>query len=153
MLQHPILAIDHGDSRIGLACTDPIGIAVHPLATIPRTTGIEDTLSYIKSKGFVEIVVGLPLLKDGSEGDSATKARAFIKELTSHLPNMKVTYVDERYSTVEASAKLHNAGIQMKKQKGIIDQAAAMEILHRYLELNDEGFNELHPDMPDNFPR
>ena len=33
-LSHPILAIDHGAARIGLAITDPIGILASPLETV-----------------------------------------------------------------------------------------------------------------------
>ena len=137
MVSHPVLAIDHGDSRIGLACTDMLGIAVHPLATVARAQGVEQVAEYIRTKQIAQIVVGLPLLKDGSEGDSAEKARAFMSSLTALFPGLPVAYIDESFTTVDAAAKLHAVGINAKKQKGIIDQAAAMEILHRYLELHD----------------
>ncbi len=139
MLSHPILAIDHGDSRIGLACTDPVGIAVHPLATVPKKTGFQEVSTYIRQKQIQEIVVGLPLLKDGSEGDSAKKARAFAEELSKEFPEIPQRFIDESFTTVDAASKLHDVGLNAKKQKGIIDQAAAMEILHRYLEENGEG--------------
>ena len=138
MVNHPVLAIDHGDARIGLACTDAIGIAVHPLATVPKKSGLEEVSEYIRQKQFQHIVVGLPLLKDGSEGDSAEKARAFTEELTAAFPAISCSYIDESFTTVDAAAKLHQVGINAKKQKGIIDQAAAMEILNRYLEENGE---------------
>lgn len=140
MVTHPILAIDHGDSRIGLACTDPVGIAIHPLATVPRSEGLEHVAAYIKEKKIVQLVIGLPLLKDGSEGTSAEKARSFAEELCAEFPDLPFTYIDESFSTVEASAKLHEAGLNMKKQKSVIDQAAAMEILRRYLSEHDPHF-------------
>ncbi len=133
MVEHPILAIDHGDARIGLACTDPLGIAVHPLATVPKATGFQEVSDYIKQKGIKQIVVGLPLLRDGSEGESAQKARAFAQQISKEFPELPVEYVDESFSTIEASSKLRAVGLNAKKQKGIIDQAAAMEILNRYL--------------------
>jgi len=139
MLEHPILAIDHGDARIGLACTDPIGIAVHSIATVPKANGRQKVGEYIREKGILAVVVGLPLMKDGREGDSAQKARAFIAQLKEDFPTLPISFIDESFSTIEASEKLHQAGINSKKQKSIIDQAAAMEILSRYLEENGEG--------------
>lgn len=145
MLTHPILALDHGDSRIGLACTDPIGIAVHPLATVERERGLVEVSSYITGKRIQLLVIGLPLRHDGSEGDSAVKARAFAQELRIAFPELPQEFIDESFTTVEASAKLHSVGLNAKKQKGVIDQAAAMEILHRYLELKGEGMHDLPP--------
>lgn len=133
MVEHPILAIDHGDARIGLACTDPIGIAVHPLATVPKANGLQEVCDYIKQKGIKQIIVGLPLLKDGSEGESAQKARAFARQVSEEFTELPIEYIDESFSTVEAASMLRAAGLNAKKQKGVIDQAAAMEILNRYL--------------------
>lgn len=139
MLEHPILAIDHGDARIGLANTDAVGIAVHPLATVKKEEGLEDVPIYVREKRVRQIIIGVPLLKDGSEGDSAEKARAFGAELQALFPEIPMDYIDESFTTVDAAAKLHAAGLNAKKQKGVIDQAAAMEILNRYLELHGEG--------------
>lgn len=136
MLEHPILAIDYGDSRIGLACTDMLGIAVHALATVPNAEGKAGVAEYIRSKGIKGVVVGLPLLKDGSEGDSAEKARMFTKGLNEEFPELSYVFIDESFSTVDAASKLHQVGINAKKQKKIIDMAAAMEILERYLAEN-----------------
>ena len=145
MLEHPILAIDHGDSRVGLACTDPVGIAVHPLATVPKGSALEEVATYIRQKGIKLLVIGLPLLKDGAEGESAEKARAFastLKEVFSDIPQQ---FIDESFTTVDAARKLHGVGLNAKKQKGVIDQVAAMEILSRYLNENDSGFSEEIP--------
>ena len=139
MLNHPILAIDYGDSRIGLACTDMLGIAVHPLATIPRKSGFSETSNYVREKQISHLVVGLPLMKDGSEGRSAEKARSFAAELRAAFPALTISFQDESFSTVDAASKLHDAGLNARKQKGVIDQAAAMEILNRYLEQQGEG--------------
>ena len=141
MLEHPILAIDYGDARIGLACTDMLGIAVHPLATVPRKLGFEKTCQYLREKQIVHIVIGLPLMRDASEGESAKKARAFAKELQVSFPELKVSFQDESFSTVDAASKLHKVGLNAKKQKSVIDQAAAMEILNRFLEQHGEGYS------------
>lgn len=150
MLTHPILAIDHGDARIGLACTDMLGIAVHALATVPKSVGLEQTLGYIRQKSIAHIVIGIPLLKDGSEGDSAEKARAFALLIQEEFPTIPLSYIDESFTTVDAASKLHAVGLNAKRQKGVIDQAAAMEILHRYLQLHGEDLSApLEPPFPE----
>ena len=132
---HPVLAIDHGDARIGLAATDPLGIAAHPVETIHRQSvdPIERIAAIVAERQVQHILLGLPLRLDGSEGSSAEKVRAFGAQLTAALPGIPLEYVDERLSTVAASEKLRQAGRPAKRQKDIIDQAAALEILNDWL--------------------
>ncbi|WP_018970593.1 Holliday junction resolvase RuvX [Rubritalea marina] len=133
---HPVLAIDHGEARIGLAITDPVGIMAHPLETIQtKTTQVFERINTIIAERKVQqIVIGLPLRMDGSEGSAADKIRNFTEELHASLPaEIPIHFMDERLTTVSASAKLHAAGKNAKKQKAIIDQAAAVEILNDWL--------------------
>ena len=134
-MTHPILAIDHGDARIGLAATDEFGIGTHPVETIncQTTEIIPRILEIISERKIQAVVLGLPLRMDGSEGTSSAKVRKFGEELRSHLNQIPLTYFDERFTTVTASDKLREAGKKAKQQKGIIDQAAALEILKDYL--------------------
>lgn len=133
---HPILAIDHGDARIGLAATDMLGIAVHPVGTIQVADGhpVEDISAEITKRAVQTLVIGLPLHLDGSEGPSAAKVRAFAAQLTAAHPNIALHFCDERLTTVAAAEKLRAVGKNARKQKSIIDQAAAMEILETFLE-------------------
>lgn len=80
------------------------------------------------------LIVGLPLRLDGSEGDSAKKVREFAKNLTIALPQLTMVFIDESYTTSDASEKLREVGRNARKQKAIIDQAAAVEILSRWME-------------------
>lgn len=132
---HPVLAIDHGDARIGLAATDLLGIAAHPVETIRRNTTdpIERITAIVAERQVQHILLGLPLRLDGSEGPSAKKVRAFGDQLAAALPDLPLEYVDERLSTVAAAEKLRQAGRPAKRQKDIIDQAAALEILNDWL--------------------
>ena len=134
-MTHPILAIDHGDARIGLAATDEFGIGAHPVETIDcrKTEIFPRLLEVIAERKIQAIVLGLPLRMDGSEGTSSTKVRKFGEELRKKLGNLPLIYFDERFTTVTASDKLREAGKNAKKQKAIIDQAAALEILTDYL--------------------
>lgn len=134
---HPALGVDYGGSRIGIAATDDFGIMAHPVETIDLTRGadglarIRDIAGLRKAK---TLVVGLPLRLDGSEGDSAKKVRDYAGKLSRMLPHLKMVFVDETYSTMDASEKLREAGKNARKQKAMIDQAAAVEILNRWME-------------------
>ena len=134
-MTHPILAIDHGDARIGLAATDEFGIGTHPVETIDcrKTEIIPRILEVITERKIQAVVLGLPLRMDGSEGTSSKKIRKFGKELRTNLGGIPLTLFDERFTTVTASEKLRSAGRKAKQQKDVIDQAAALEILKDYL--------------------
>jgi putative Holliday junction resolvase len=135
MAEHPILAIDHGDARIGLAATDEFGIGAHPVETVDCRKGdpLERIIEIIAERKIRAVVLGLPLRMDGSEGRSSEKVRKFGDVLVSRLGDIPLTYFDERFTTVTASEKLRAAGKKAKSQKGIIDQAAALEILNDYI--------------------
>lgn len=134
---HPALGLDYGKSRIGVAATDDFGIMAHPVETID-TVRSPDPLRRIAeiaaTRKTKTLVVGLPLRLDGSEGDSAKTVRKFSKKLRKALPDLPMVFVDESYTTMDASSKLHEAGRNARKQKAVIDQAAAVEILNRWME-------------------
>ena len=136
---HPVLAIDHGDARIGIAATDLLGIAAHPVETIHRsaTDPLERIIQIVAERQVRHILLGLPLRLDGSEGPSAAKVRAFGEQLAAALPGIPLEYADERLSTIAASEKLRQAGRPAKRQKDVIDQAAALEILNDWLTEHD----------------
>ena len=136
---HPALGVDYGGSRIGIAATDDFGIMAHPVETIDLTHG-SDGLARIRDIAALRkvkiLVMGLPLRLDGSEGDSAKKVRDYATKLSRMLPHLKMVFVDETFSTMDASQKLHEAGKNARKQKAVIDQVAAVEILNRWMEEN-----------------
>jgi len=133
---HPALAMDLGDARIGIAATDDMGIMAHPVETIhrDRTDPLERIAQLVAQRRVRTLILGLPLRSDGSEGDAAAKARAFGEELSKRLPDLPLHLVDESFSTLSAAGKLREAGRKARQQKGIIDQAAAVEILNNWLE-------------------
>lgn len=135
--QHPVLGIDHGEARIGLAITDPVGIMAHPLETIhvKTTEPIERIQTLVRERQVKQIVLGLPIRMDGTEGTAAEKIRRFGDELSENI-DLPLHYIDESLTTVAAAEKLHQAGKNAKKQKSIIDQAAAVEILSAWLSQN-----------------
>ena len=132
---HPILAIDHGDARIGIAATDPAGIMAHPVETIQvrEVDAIERIATLVAERQVQQIVLGLPLRMDGTEGDAAAKCRGFGEKIHARLPETPLHFCDETMTTIAAAEKLHQAGKNAKRQKSIIDQAAAVEILNTWM--------------------
>ena len=132
---HPALGVDHGEARIGIAATDPLGILAHPVETIDvRTTdAIERIAALVAQRGIHTLVVGLPCRIDGSEGSAAEKVRAFGGKLAARLPEIPLVFVDEAYTTMDAAEKLREAGRKAKQQKSVIDQAAAVGILEAWM--------------------
>ena len=133
---HPALGIDHGEARIGIAATDPLGILAHPVETIEvrKTDAIERIAVLALQRSVRTLVLGLPVRVDGTEGTAAEKVRAFGARLAKRLPELPLVYVDEAYTTMDAAAKLREAGRKAKQQKGVIDQAAAVGILEAWME-------------------
>jgi len=133
---HPALGIDYGAARIGVAATDEFGIMAHPVETVPVDGGrsIARIAELAAMRKIKTLVVGLPLRLDGTEGSSAENVRRFAKELSNALPVLPMVFVDETYTTQTASEKLREAGKKAHKQKGIIDQVAAVEILNLWME-------------------
>lgn len=129
------MGIDHGDARIGIAATDDFGILAHPVETIDRAKDnpIERIALLVERRGIKTLVVGLPVRMDGTEGSSAEKVRAFAGLLAERLPFIPLVFVDELLTTSVAAGKLREAGRNAKKQKAVIDQAAAVEILNAWM--------------------
>lgn len=133
---HPALGIDYGDARIGIAASDPVGIMAHPVETIhlQKEDPFARIAALITQRGIKTLVVGLPCHLDGREGESAQKVRRFVAQLQEQHPLLPIHLIDEAYTTVTAAAKLHEAGKNAKRQKALIDQAAAVEILQSWME-------------------
>jgi putative Holliday junction resolvase len=132
---HPALGIDHGDARIGIAATDDFGILAHPVETIDckKLDAIERIAQLVQLRGIRTLVVGLPLRMDGSEGDAAANVRAFASQLHERIGTVPLVFVDETLTTSSAATKLREAGRNARKQKPVIDQAAAVEILNLWM--------------------
>ena len=130
-----VLGIDYGDSRIGLAMSDPLKIIASPFKTI-RNEGNEKCLqvfqSLIKEKDVEAIVVGLPMGLKGQETVQTKKVREFADLLyTLKLP---IGLEDERLSSVSAEKSMIQQNIKTGHNKGLIDQRAAAIILQQFLD-------------------
>jgi putative Holliday junction resolvase len=128
------LGIDVGSVRIGVATCDPGGSIATPVETVPRGAGDLARLVELASEhAAVELVVGLPVSLSGAEGRAAGSARDFATRLAKSVP-LPVRLVDERLSTVGATRALRDSGLAGKRQRAVIDQAAAVIILQNALD-------------------
>lgn len=131
-----ILGLDIGDARTGVAISDELGIAAHPLCTIQRKSrkALLGELQELIAVHKVEwIVIGLPLQLDGETGVQARKVKRFAEKLEQHV-NLPIIFWDESFTTFEATQILQGTKKRRKKRKQVIDQVAAVLILEGYLE-------------------
>jgi len=131
-----ILAIDYGRSRIGLAISDPLGIAANPLESIKRKSDrqvVEAIERVIRERNVEIVVIGLPLNMDGSEGPMAMEVRQFAVGIEAL--GVRIELWDERLSTRAAEAMLIQADLTRKKRKTVRDKVAAAWFLQAYLDL------------------
>ncbi len=130
------LAVDVGKVRIGIAICDREAILSSPLDAVARLSNASETVASIAdlvdTHGVIEVYVGDPVSLSGKETDSTNDARLFASELSKAL-SVPVRMIDERLTTVSASAKLRASGINAKDSKSIIDSASAVEILESAL--------------------
>jgi putative Holliday junction resolvase len=132
-------AVDVGTVRVGVAASDPEGRMAFPVGTVQRTpTAAAEVAALIAERETMWVFVGLPRKLSGEEGSSAADARAFAAEL-AELTSAPVRLIDERFSTATASAAMRSAGRNSKKQRQVIDQAAAVVILESALDTEKNG--------------
>jgi putative holliday junction resolvase len=135
----PILAIDLGRARIGLAISDELQLLAHPLETIDATkNAIERIAAIVRERKIDNVVVGIPRRMSGEIGQAATEALTFVEKLRAVLPCKVVTW-DERLSTVAANRALREAGKKTRTTRDYVDQVAAQMILQGYLDSRQES--------------
>jgi putative holliday junction resolvase len=129
------LGIDVGKVRVGVAISDPDGILATPLVTLARG---EDDLArlaaLVREHEAIEVVVGLPVTLAGREGPAAAESRRYAESLAQVIAPVPVQLADERMSTVLASRRLSERGVRGRRQRAVVDQAAAVEILQVWLD-------------------
>ena len=133
MRRGPRLGIDVGTVRVGIARSDPEGLLAVPVSTAQRADALAEIVELVDEFGILEVVVGLPVSLSGGHTASTDDASSFARDL-AHALEIPVRMIDERLSTVQASASLHASGRNQKKQRGVIDQAAAVILLQHALD-------------------
>ncbi len=133
------LGVDVGDVRIGVARCDTDGLIATPVETVLRGQGDLDRLADLAAElDAVEIVVGLPRSLSGGLGPAADKvilyAVALRDTLCSRGREVPVRLVDERLTTVSAERVLRERGRLRRRQRAVVDQAAAVVILQHAID-------------------
>ena len=131
------LGIDYGDSRVGVAITDSLGITAQGLETITHNGNDKIVLKRLdelfKEYEVDTIVVGMPYNMDGTKTYRAEVTEKFIHKLKCKYNTKKIVTMDERLTTVEAQRTMNDLGINKHKKKQIIDTISAVYILEKYI--------------------
>ncbi|TFV66814.1 UNVERIFIED_ORG: Holliday junction resolvase RuvX [Bacillus sp. AZ43] len=132
-----VIGVDVGTVRVGLALSDPTGTLASPLETLRRAkdgSDLDRLVALVAEHEVTEVVVGEPVHLSGASGASAQDASNYAQELADRIPDVPVILIDERLSTVTAASHLREGGIDSRKQRSVIDQAAAVVILQQFLD-------------------
>ncbi len=131
-----ILAVDHGEKRIGLALSDPTGTLAGPLTVIKHVSRLMDAaqVANIASENEVElIIVGQSFDEDGAPNLAGRRAAKFADALREQT-QIPVELFDEAFSTRDARAAVIEMGVPRRKRAGHHDSLAAVMILRSYIE-------------------
>lgn len=142
------LALDVGEVRIGVAMSDPLGMIASPHAVIERKPGAKGTVAAIRQVvELVEmmdvgtIVVGQPLRTDGKPSAQADRVNEFVAALRQQV-NVEIVFVDERFSTRQATNALLEADVSREGRKQRVDKIAAAILLQHYLDMDKHDSDE-----------
>ena len=131
-----IMGLDVGTKTIGVAMSDELGLTAQGIKTIDGKSidaDMAELAKLIDDYQVEEIMIGLPLNMNGTPGPSVEMARALGEEIASRH-DMKITYRDERCSTMAATRILLDGDLSRKKRKKVIDKMAAVFVLQGYLD-------------------
>ena len=132
-----ILSIDYGDSRVGIAITDALGITAQGLETISHKGNdkiILKRLDEILNQYEVStIVVGMPFNMDGTKSIRTEITEKFIHKLKCKYNKISITTIDERLTTVAAHKTMNFLDVNKNKKRSIVDTISAVYILETYI--------------------
>lgn len=145
-----ILAVDWGERRIGVAVSDPTGLIATGLETLVvrgEKDAVEQLESLIAAEDVRRVVVGLPLLLSGEEGEAARAAQALARRLRERT-GLPVDTYDERLTSALSERRLRevrdggrgggsrsrNPRSTRRTPKGEVDRGAAVALLESYLQ-------------------
>ena len=133
-----ILAFDFGKKRIGVAVGNTLTAFARPLKTIHHETNAQRFSiigKMIQTWQPVLLVVGLPMHIDGTPHEMTHLSRRFAQRLRGRF-SIPIVLMDERYTSQTAAIALREAAVTVEKQKSILDQVAAQQILQSFFDEN-----------------
>ena len=131
------LGIDYGDSRVGIAISDSLGITAQGLETIHHNGNDKIVLKRLEEL-FNEyeidtIVIGMPINMDGTKTDRVEVTQRFIHKLKCKFGKIPIAEIDERLTTVAAHKTMNFLDVNKRKKKNIVDTISAVYILEIYM--------------------
>lgn len=136
-----VMGIDYGDSRVGIAVTDELNITVQGIETIEHNKNDKIVLKrldeLIEKYNISTIVIGMPYNMDGSSSERVMITNNFIHKLKCKYNKIKVDYIDERLTTVQAHKTMIELNIKKSKKKDLVDTISAVYILETYINKNN----------------
>lgn len=131
---NPILALDFGRARIGVAISDELQLLAHPLETIlAQQEPAARIKEIVRERKIDHVVAGVPRQLNGQMGIAATEILQLVEKLRAILPCPVITW-DERLTTAAAERLLREAGKKTRQTRAYVDQVAAQMILQSYLD-------------------
>ena len=136
----PILALDLGEKRVGIAVSDALSISITRLDALARTSWkqlLRDVENLVRRFDAQTVVIGLPLRMTGSSGDYALEVHNVAKKFARSL-RVPVYLQDERLSSVQAEENLRSEGHKRREVLALVDSEAAAVILRDFLVSDQE---------------
>lgn len=136
-----ILALDLGEKRIGVALSDETRLLASSHSVIQRSSRKADFAAIadiVGKKGVTQLLVGLPLQMDGSDGPIARWVRDYAAHLAGEVGLPYVLW-DESFTTKQAQASMRRRGKKAKQQRQWVDAVAAAFILQSFLDASYDG--------------
>ncbi len=134
-----VLAVDHGEKRLGVAISDPTGTIANPLTVINHVARPVDAAMIVQLAQEQEaglIVVGQALDDEGEPTPQSRRAERFAQALRLQTP-LPVELWDESGSTQAARDARIRMGVTRSKRRGHLDALAATVILQSYLDAHN----------------
>lgn len=130
-----ILALDIGTVRVGLALGNSKTRQIKILQTVNRAQNKAEkyVIDLIIQYNLRDIVVGIPLNEKSQKTKQSVKTEQFARRIARRT-NIKLHFVDEWGSSIEAKRRLNLAGLPEKtlRKSGIIDGKSASIILEEF---------------------
>ena len=133
-----LLGLDFGSKTVGVAVSDELGLTATGLEIVRRTSPnkLRKTLAriekIIEEYNIEKIILGYPVMLDGSEGERVEKTKKFASMLERRT-GKEIIFQDERLTTVEAYEIMDLMGIKKEERYDYVDMVAAKVILEDYL--------------------
>ena len=135
-LNRPILSLDYGGSKVGIAISDPNCTIALPSEVYKRNKTDKDFIyikEFIEKNDIQAVLIGMPYNMDGTEGEKCIEVKNFTNKLLKFI-NINIIFWDERFSTQAQEKILIEKDLSRKKRKKVIDKLAAGYFLQSFLD-------------------